>query len=59
MQGSSIAPQEMTFFNSKESNVEDVIVVLNPPGHHENITYGIGGSLHMSLEKPIEYHHPT
>jgi len=49
----------MTFFNSKENNIEDVIVVLNPPGHHENITYGIGGSLHMSLEKPIEYHQPT
>ena len=50
----------MTFFNSKDKNdnLDDVIVVLNPPGY-ENITYVIGGSLHMSLEKPVEYHQPT
>ncbi len=46
----------MTFFNTKDNTSagDDIFVVLNPPGT-ENITYGIGGSLHMSLEKQIEY----
>jgi hypothetical protein len=43
----------MTFFNSKDNCNDDVMVVLHPPGT-ENLTYGIGGSLQISLEKPIE-----